>query len=371
MQRLYSAQIQAAPDVDVPFETQQAVLEHLHVDEQNRLKQTGEQGANVLALKDAYRQELVDLMGAERYQAFRARIRALRDAQVERLQPPHGPELSDEELARLQAERREAAEAYLREIGVDSGQLREVSKRFGERLTTLITSVSSRDNYSGELVLPADVPAEIRSDTPNPWSIIRPPYFRGGWSYDGWDGAFTFTPTLYLDPAAGLVGNTNDLVDSDATDFDWGFIGYNTWIGFWYRMPATGLVEAWVEAQSAYSHHHLRFSDEFGWSDAFNYQDAAMGTRADGDSQGEWVFTTMSWMEGNGDSGHWDNQYLTPGNTYWAHTFSDLSFPKDSSVYIRAGARNYNAAFADDVSVYATLKARWFIKSVRVHSTGD
>src|SRR5438876_254400 len=77
------------------------------------------------------------------------------------------------------------------------------------------------------LVKPVEVPKAIRSGKANPWSAFRPPYQGWSWFYSWWAAGFGFDSTLYLDSAAGLVGNRNNLRDSDAGDFDVGLSDYN------------------------------------------------------------------------------------------------------------------------------------------------
>src|SRR3990172_7989150 len=136
-------------------------------------------------------------------------------------------------------------------------------------------------------------------------------------------------------------------------------------------MPSTGLVEVWIEGQSAASHHHLSLYDEFGWSDSFAYQRNYLTLQTSDGVPDEQKTSQMSWFSETGYSdGYWDTHYLSDGATYWAHLFSGVSYPSGSWVYIQVGTRTLNNCFANDVSVYSTIHFRWFIRSIWVESTG-
>ncbi|HXS41092.1 MAG TPA: hypothetical protein VN766_12980 [Stellaceae bacterium] len=149
---------------------------------------------------------------------------------------------------------------------------------------------------------------------------------------------------------------------------------YNTAIRIWYQMPTAGLIEAWIEGQVASAHHRVSLHDEFGWSDSDAWQHDYLTFNATvGGSSSAVQMSEMSWFseEGNTD-GYWDNEYLTEGASYWANLVSDRSviIPAGAWVLLEVGMTNFNATFANDVTVYSTMDFRWIIKQVIVHSTG-
>ena len=371
MQTLHSSQSQVGLHSEVPLETYQAVLEHLISAEQADVRRVGKVTRKIKLIEQKYKEEVRDLMGANKYKQLRAYVAEVKQAQAERLLPPRGPDMSVEELAGLHAQRREASQKFLNKLGVSAIDLAKLTKSYRRQLERLVPPPPTLKGKPVQLVLPADVPPAIRAKKTNPWTRVTPPYAGWAWNYNGWVAGFGFTPTLYLDSAAGLVGNSNDLTDSDASDLDVGSVEYNANVGFWYRMPSTGLVEVWIEGQSAASHHHLSLYDEFGWSDSSVYQRNYLTLQTSDGVADEQKVSQMSWFWRTGYSdGNWDNHYLSDGATYWAHLFSGVSYPSGSWVYIQVGTRTLNNCLANDIEVYSTIHFRWFIRSIWVESTG-
>jgi hypothetical protein len=371
MQMLHSSQSQVAFHSDVPPEAHQAVIEHLISAEQADVRRAGKATSKIRLIEQKYMEQVRALMTASKYEKLRAYVAEEKRAQAERLLPPRGPEMSQEELADLRAQRRESSLTFLTKLGVSANDLAKLTKSTRRQLWRLVPPPPTLKGKPVQLVLPADVPPAIRAKKSNPWTRVTPPYPGWAWNYTGEVAGFGFTPTLYLDSAAGLVGNSNDLTDSNASNFDHGFVTYNTNVGFWYRMPSTGLVEVWIEGQSAASHHHLTLHNEFGWSDSSVAQVNLLTLRTSDGVPDERKTSQMSSFSEIGDtSGFWDNHYLSDGATYWAHLFSAVSYPSGSWIYIQVGTQTFNYCTANDVAVYSTVHFRWFIKSVWVESTG-
>lgn len=374
MRTEYQSQAQMPYRNDVPFETRQAAIEERIAAEQASVKRAGEDAKNLALASQEYRDDLVKLLGHDKYAQLRAYVHEQKRYARKFLLPPRGPEMSKEEVDRFRGERREESLAFLNQLGIAPSKLQSLSQRVGTRIKQLGPSHPVRDGKRVMLQLPSDVPQEIRAGKTNPWTYFAPPYPGWAWSYTGFNAGFTFIPTLYLDPGIGLVGNINHLQDTDASDNDYGHMVYNTAIRIWYQMPTAGLIEAWIEGQVASAHHRVSLHDEFGWSDSDAWQHDYLTFNATvGGSSSAVQMSEMSWFseEGNTD-GYWDNEYLTEGASYWANLVSDRSviIPAGAWVLLEVGMTNFNATFANDVTVYSTMDFRWIIKQVIVHSTG-
>lgn len=371
METIYNSQSEVASHTEVPFEARHAVIEQMKASEQADIKQTGEQASTAIQIRQEHREQIQKIMGADKYEQLRAYIAEQKQNQAKSMLPPHGPDMSIEELAKLDEKRKKEALTYIRELGVNVNQLKALGEQTRKRLADLVPPAPTEQGKPVILVLPDDVPSDIRAGKANPWTIVHPPYPGWAWSYNGWLSGFSFSPALFLNQTTGLVGNSDYLSDSDASDADVGYIEYLASVGFWYQMPSTGLVEVWIEGQSGSSHHHLSLWDEWGWSDSSTYQRNYLTLKATGSSTSELRRSQMSWFYETGyTDGYWDNHYLTDGNIYWAHLFSDISFAAGSWVYVEVGMRNWNYCYANDVEVYSDVNFKWFIKSVWVESTG-
>jgi hypothetical protein len=371
MQIEYGAEMKLAFDDEMPLETQQELLEQMQADQRTRAQRVAEISREISALKEAYRSDLHERFGAERYGAFRSYVRDARASLAAQLEPPGGLTVTSAAYDTLQAERRAAGDAYLREIGIDAAELRAANVRLRERTRALMEAVNVPHRSTGEIVLPENVPADILAGKANPYTILKPGDFTAGsTSYPSSVDDFTLVPTTYMNLDANLVGSSNYLKNSSAGDFDFAWVVIESSLGISYKMPATGLVEIWIEAQCADNHHHLTLSDEWWWSDASDDQYAYLATQTLGPGGGEWRYVLLSEFHADGTDGYWNRHNLINGKTYWAHTFSDASYAKDKWVYVWVGSHNDQRAFCNDVSLYGDIRFKWFFKSVWIDSTG-
>lgn len=358
---------------DVPFEIRHAAIEQRLSAELSEVKRLGEDARKIKLILQEHRDSVINLLGCDKYEKFRAYARDQKRFRAKFFFPPRGPEMSEEEVKRFQLERREESENFLRELGVNGPQLRSLSRRTAARVREFGPSHPVREGKRAMVLLPSEVPSEIRSHKTNPWTIVGPPYGNYWW-YIGYLGGFTFFPTLNLDPDIGLVGNTINIQDYDASDSDYGYVMHATNLYFWYQMPTAGLVEVWIEAEPQGSHHRLYLFNELGWSDSNVNQHNYLTLNASvGGSSSDLQLSETSWFSEDGKiAGYWDNRYFTDGGTYWANLKSDrrVIFPSGAWVLVEVGTLNWNTALADDVAVDSTVEASWIIKHVSIHSTG-
>ena len=371
MQTEVGSQFEVAPHPEVPFEARHAVMERLFAARQLETKRLGGTARRASLIVQGYRRDLGRLMGAKKYEQFRAYIERKKEEQRKTLLPPHGPEMSDKEKERLHTQRNKSGLAFLDRLDVDPDRVRKLNQATRKRLVRLMPPVPKRKGKPVILVHTPDVPREIRRGRTNPWDVKAPPFPGWAWHYHGCLIGFSFHPWLYLNSGAGLVGNSNYLTDGDASDVDLAWMGYNSYCGFWYKMPKTGLLEVWIEGQSAFNLHSCHLKDEWGWSDSEVHQHNLLVMRVASPVSDELREALMSWWWERGHtSGYWANHYLVNGGTYWAHLFSDASFAKGTWVYVLVGTRTWNTCFANDVEVYSKVKFKWFIKRVFCRSTG-
>ena len=373
MQSEYQSQSQIPHHPHVPFEIRHAVIEERVSAQLWEVKRVGEDAKKVKLIVQEYRDQHIYLMGCEKYEKFRAYVSDQKRFKAKYFFPPRGPEMSKDEIDRFSREQREESQGFLRELGVDINQFRSLTQRAAAYGQELGPSHPIREGKRVMVILPSDVPQEIRAHKTNPWTVVGPPY-GWAWWYAGSTDGVTFIPTLYLDAATGLVGNVSFLRDSDASDNDYGHIKYSTTVSFWYQMPAAGLVEVWIEAVARSAHHHLSLINEFGWSDSSVNQHNYLTLNASlGGSTSELQMSEMSWFTESGYvEGYWDNHYLTNGGTYWANLKSDprVIFPAGSWLLVEVGTLNFHSCFVNDVEVYSNMDFSWVIKHVSVHSTG-
>jgi hypothetical protein len=373
MQSEHGSQRQIPEHPQVPIAVRQAVIEERISAELSEARQAGENAKKVQLITHEHREHVIHLLGSERYEKFRSYLKDQKRFKSKFFFPPRGPEMSNDEVARFQRERKEESMAWSREAGIDVHQLRNLSRQTAARLRELDPVHPYRGDKRSIILPSSEVPLEIRTHKTNPWTIVGPPY-GWAWGYDGSTAGFSFSPTLYLDASVGLIGNINHLQDTDASDNDYGYIQYTSALYFWYQMPTPGLLEVWIEAAPRGSYHRVDLWDEWGWSDSsVNQHNYLTLNGSVGGSSSERQLAETSWFTQQGETeGHWANSYFTDGVTFWAHLTSDprTIYPVGSWVLVEVATMNFNSAFSNDVTMYSTLDAGWFIRHVHVHSTG-
>lgn len=281
--------------------------------------------------------------------------------------------MSREELRKLQTQRNERGLALLRKLGVELSALKALNEAHRNSIEQFLPASPMRDGQIVSLILPENVPEDIRLGATKAaaapaiaWSTYRPPYVGRGWSYSWYSSGFGVSFDRFLDSNSGLVGSWTNLTNGDAGDSDAAWVDYRTSVGFWYQMPAAGLLDVWIEGQPAKDRHSIFLSDEWGWSDSSVAQRNYLTLKGTAGNTSSGVsLAEMSWLTPNGyTDGHWDNEYLTIGASYWAHLYSDISFAAGQWVYVEIGNRNWNYAYANDVSTYSFTDFRWYLKSV-------
>ncbi|WP_328965659.1 hypothetical protein [Streptomyces virginiae] len=143
-------------------------------------------------------------------------------------------------------------------------------------------------------------------------------------------------------------------------------------VGFWYKMPTSGLLEVWIQAQCSFARHQLTLLDEWDVLDASIRQDNQIAFRA----QGGGIATQMRTSVGSGfylrrdTSGTWTVENITPGQKFWAHLFSDVAFLAGTWVHVEVGTQTLTSEWTNDIQATSRTDFRYFIPQAAVGSTG-
>lgn len=274
---------------------------------------------------------------------------------------------SDKQMQALREERNGAALTWLKRNRIELDKMRQAVGDSEKAMAGLMKRPVPK--YKGKpirILRADDVPDAIRQVRTNPWTVRTPPFDGWAWHFHGWRDGFSFAPTLYLDHAGGFMGNRNYLYDSSASNWDDAYISYHTQLGFWYRMPQTGILEVYVQLQPTEAQHYCSLYDEWGWSGSsvfqYNYVTLQVNNGAPRYSQ------SSHWWESGYTDGYWNNRYLVidPPTSYWHHLYSMESYAKDAWVFVKIGSLSTNSTYANDVSTYSEIDFRWFAKTVQL-----
>ena len=173
------------------------------------------------------------------------------------------PEAEAEEREHRESLKREKHELY-HGIGFDTGRAIALRRKYLKEARKLVAG-----SLEPDAELPRDAALEEPKPTNNPWTWAFPPY-TGQWTHESAFGgsrgsrwrtrsANAASGELYLWSRADLFG---------ADDSDYSVVDIMGEVGFWFRMPAAGLVEAWVWYQDIDTDYTGQLWDESGCSDA-------------------------------------------------------------------------------------------------------
>jgi len=350
------------PKPEVPDTMRLAILGELQMDKRRELAALSKKFSKVEAIEKNHKTSLERLLARPGYPTFRKSIASLHEKVIDQVFPADRA-VSDKEMAKLLVDRNKKAIEYLGRNSVDVKKLHDLNKKTRQSISRIARPPIDMYKRKPVHILKSNqVPESIRTGRTNPWTIKTPPYDGWSWSYNGYVAGFSFSPTLYLDHAAGFVGNINYLKNSSAGDFDYGYVTYDTQVSMWYKMPSAGILEVYVEAEPTLNQHYCSLYDEWGWSDSSVYQRNYITLQVNGGTKRtSW---SSYWYEHGYTDGHWNNSYLQNTKPYWYHLYSTGAYAKDAWVLVKIGTRNWNDCFANDVSTYSEVDFRWFLKRV-------
>ncbi|MFQ5604326.1 MAG: hypothetical protein ACE5HS_13745 [bacterium] len=357
----------------IPSEEYQAILERQKEDELNQLKRQGAHKRKVHEINKAHEDQLRKLFGSRKLERYRAYLANLRQCKADILLPPGNARDAHDKWQKIHLQHKAEASAFLRELEIDPQKIKELNLATQTQLQELVPPTPKRDGKPVTILLPAEVPFSADEPADENATLVQPPYILELTDADQFIGDnFDYRPAYALNATTGLTGGSSTLVNSDAGDFDYATAHFDTMVAFFYQMPATGLLEVWIEAQSGLSRHRLNLSDEWGWSYASAHQKNYLALKATSSTQtSETRLCEMSRFDVSDETdGFWNISPLTDGNSYWAHLFSSVPFEEGKYVLVQVGVRNFHSSFANDVEVDSTMEFNWFLKSVRLKSTG-
>lgn len=214
-------------------------------------------------------------------------------------------------------------------------------------------------------------PAMVPKQTHNPWTFKFPPY-DGKWGY-GYGSGTAGQPWAdhYESPFTSQIRTEGGFYIQDSGDSDWAATHELSEVWVWYKMPVTGLVEAWLYLQSIDTYYLGGMDDEWGISDidvmqwSFPYMEVFH-------PQGERRWGTLLDFEiGENDcswSGHIANAYA--GDFRYVHLFSKEPYVEGVWVLIAFGIDDGNFAWVNDYTCWTYMRNNWLLHHLAIRSTG-
>jgi hypothetical protein len=332
------------------------------------LRKTSEK---VERINSEYERRITALFGADRHEHYRAQLRD-RTAKIWAVADAHSRDNEGRNQVRAM---RDAMRAEVRKLqstfGLDEAKLRSMHEARIPELDALMILPEAPAGGTPHLVTGNSVPLEIRTGRTNPWQAITPPYSGWSWAWS-WSRRGGMDPIMsgHLNSDLGDVGSSIRVWDSDVGDNDFMHCDYRNAVGVYFTMPATGLVEAWVELQNLSSYHQVIHEDEWGWSGGYARVGSHVTMQVASPSVGAEVgVATFEVNRGGTDFSDWGWGYPL-GSTYWAHLFSPEIHPAGQTLYVLFGSYEYLNESVDDVEYNDQVTYRWFIRRLWLRSSG-
>jgi len=351
-------------EADTPLDASIALQED-QLQRQKRLLQSSKDlSLQLRRLHDEYKEEILYLVGKERFDKYIGQYAELlaRFAAVPGSfsRTRDGSRSEEEARKHLKAEKHRLYHA----MGFDTSRAIVLRKRYLQRAREALDSSLEPDAQ-----IPADASTVAPEPTSNPWTWVFPPYVHGWTSIQESNGSRGVRQrTLSATPTSGEINlwSRNELYGAD--DSDWSRIDIMSEVGFWFRMPAAGLVEAWIRYQDVNTDYTGQLGDESGCSDADIQQLSRVYLWTSGST--ERYSTVVDYHRGERE-GSWAVGGATgPGATLSRQFFSNRTYAAGEWVYVAAGARDLNYFWVDDMWCRSVMQTRWFVNHVVVRSTG-
>jgi hypothetical protein len=339
------------------------------------LAQNRELSNHLHQIRGNYIKEVRDTLGSKfnEYQAFRQKIRERALAICPLLIPtPEGEKVRSEFERTCSAETRQ----FITSLGNDFKNVKNVQKKY-EAQATLAVKKAMNTTESAPYVDVNSPDLEELTDTP--WTFRTPPY----------DGASGYELKDYY----GFGGHSDELAVSHFENASTAEIGCNSFIGIDYAyseedsyclttaasdvwvsflMPATGLVEVYVDLQSIETTYHGFIRDGFGFSDISVRQESKAYLEEippEGQPLERRYETLLDW--GTDHERSWSGDVAWPGDYLYPHLFSMYSYAAGQWVMLKIGIEDKNYVKMNDMSCYSYLTNRWFVSKVALRSSGD
>lgn len=255
---------------------------------------------------------------------------------------------------------------FIESLDIDTKKIIDIRKRYIENVQELVKKWSVSEKETAEVYTS---PAKAPKPTNNPWTWKHPPYsaeYGKTWAY-GSRGSRWAKHAENHQTGSVECWSTMSLYGADNSDFSY----TKAWseIRIWFKMPAAGLIEAWVYLQSIGATYTGGLWDEFGCSDAFAFQESSLYLWAIYPFGVPRYGNLMHYKRG-GNEGDWTLPTPKPGDFRYVHFFSQESYAAGQWVLLAIGLFDWNHFWVDDMSLGSTMVSRWMVHHLALRSTG-
>ena len=352
-----------ASEHQVPLRDRFALHDGLIGREQRLLSKDKALVSALTELNDAYRREVVALVGEEVFRANSERHRqtcrgfaTLRDRHAH---TPDGERARQDERRRL----RQAKHEFYHGLGIDIARVRAIRKESLAQARAV-----ARQHIDLELEAPAAGDARPPGPTTNPWTWYTPAYAyqwgsipsAGGSAGTSWKSAQAWATT-------GEINLMSWIELFGASDKDWRKTDAMCEVGVWFQLPAAGVIEAWAWFQDINTEYSGLLEDESGCSDAYVRQLSRLYLWTTDSTE---RYVTVKDYERGESEGQWTDSLTAPGFIRPVRFFSQKAYAAGQWVYAAFGVRDFNLFQVDDMTCRSRMYSQYFVKQLALRSTG-
>jgi hypothetical protein len=315
-------------------------------------------------LREQYKEEIRSIVGAEAWDSHQEQYRELLSRFAETrdrfARTPAGEKKEKKHEEGLKKEKHE----FYHGLGFDTRKAIVTRAKYVKKARQILDA-----SLEADAEIPDDAELEEPEPTSNPWTWVFPPY-NHQWTYTAASTGSrgSRSRSLSASGVSGEISLWNRMALYGADDSDWSKTDIMAEVGFWFRMPAAGLVEVWIRYRDIDTDYTGRLWDESGCSDANVRQLSRAYLWTSGSS--ERYSTVIDYRRGE-SSGSWARGGPTaPGAILSRHLFSHRSYATNEWVDVRAGVRDMNYFWVDDMGCRSTMTSKWHVDHVAIRSTG-
>lgn len=320
---------------------------------------------NLNKLRAQASQDMHEVIGSKARVLAQAREKLRqRLANVRQTHVPTPQGLRQRAAARLQA--LSQARDTIKKSGVDVRKLRAVQASYKAKAWATTAAALQLDEKASPVI--AD-PKLVPTPTHNPWTWRYPPYDEewGGTWFAKSKGAKLISHSESRWSAQ--VGCHSRIFITDAGDSDYCWTRAMSEVWLWYKLPAAGMVEAWIDLQTIYANYNGYMEDEWGISDADLRQLSLVYLEVFSPPGKRRESVLLDYRRGE-DEGAWSAEVSPVGSHRYAHLYSMEAWPGGQWVLMAIGVLDFNYLWVNDETCEAWLTDRYFISKVILRSTG-
>ncbi len=257
---------------------------------------------------------------------------------------------------------------FAKDLGIDKKRVEGVFKSYIKE---------AGEAYGQDITPKEEVPYVITDPekapkkTHNPWTWKYPPY-DGEWSLQYMNGQKgKYWALASQNRYTGQIGAYSRISIYGADDSDWGLTDTMSENWVWYKMPAAGIVEAWMTLKNIDCYYGGCMEDEWGISDADITQQSRPYMQAISPLGGIRYGSLLDFHIGECDCcwfGKMSN--ANPGELRWVQFSSPQAYASNQWILIAFGIRDNNYVWLNDESADLSMTNRWFVNELAIRSSG-